>query len=117
MSDVANEDSLVQLAVYWAPGPNDEGGQRTYPYDPDEVHCHWEDRPEEVLDKSGNKIVSKSVVTVDRDLEPLGLLMLGALDDIEFPTSPFDNPGVFEIRSFRKVPNVDADEFERIAYL
>lgn len=125
--DIFLEDALNQLAVYWPPGIEGDEGQQIMG-DPIEIVCRWEMVVEQFLDrKSGNVESSKSKVYVDRDLEELGILWLPpnntelatgqALSQLTSEEEPFTNPGAYEIRRFDKIPNFDADEFARIAYL
>lgn len=125
--DVFLEDALNQIAVYWAPGAGGNEGQKTF-LEPVEIRCRWEQSVEQFLNRmTGNPEQSNARVYSDTDLVELGVLWLppestdlpdgGALDQLTDPTNPFSNTGAFEIRRFDKVPNFDADEWARIAYL
>ncbi len=125
--DVYLEDSLNQIAVYWAPGSGGDEGQATFA-EPIEIRCRWEQVTEQFLEKrTGNPETSRSKVYADQDLEELGVLWLppdqedtsdgAGLSQLTDESQPFANAGAFEIRRFDKIPNWDADEFARIAYL
>jgi hypothetical protein len=125
--DVYMDDLLNQRAVYWAPLVVNDEGQKAFD-DPIEVRCRWEDIVEEFITRgTGASQTSKSKVLVDQDLEELGVLWLppnsteldegGAIAQLTSEDEPMANDDAFEIRRFDKIPNVDADEFVRIAYL
>ncbi len=125
--DVFLEDALNQLCVYWAPGAGGDEGQKTFA-EPVEITCRWEMVVEAFLNRqSGNPEQSRSKVFLSEDVEELGVLWLppistdlppgGAISQLESEDEPFENDGAFEIRRFDKIPNFDADEWARIAYL
>jgi hypothetical protein len=110
-------------AIYWAPGPVNDFGQRTYAT-AQQIRVRWEDRQEEFIDASGNTQISKSVVYVPglengAEVEPLGVLWLGKMVDLVpgSETNPFLNVNADEVRSFSKIPTLNAREFIRRAIL
>lgn len=127
-TDIFLEDFLNQTAVYWAPAGTNNEGQQAYG-EPVEVACRWEDVVEEFIVRGGGTApeTSKSKVLVDRDLEELGILWLPpnatglndgeAIIQLTSEDDPMANDKAYEIRRFDKIPNVDADEYVRIAYL
>lgn len=107
---------LKQTAVYWAPSGVDEFGKPTWE-EPEEISCRWEDVAEEYIDSAGDKQLSSAKVFVGEDVEVMGVLMLGELLDLESGSDPKDNSGAWEIRAYKCIPNLKANEFLRIAYL
>lgn len=71
---------LNQAAVYWSPGSEDGFGRISFGT-PVQIRCHWEDMQEEVRTRTGEQLVSRAFVVVDRDLEEGGFLYLGTLRD------------------------------------
>jgi hypothetical protein len=107
-----------QKIVYWgSPVPDGVGG---YTFaDPIEVNGRWEDAQKLFRDASGNEVVSDSIVYLGQDVVNKGWLWLGEIADLN--SSDQDNPellsGAKEIRSFSKIPNLKADDYERMAFL
>jgi len=116
MSDIFLEEFLNQTAVYWAKAGVDDYGQPTFS-EPIEIRCRWEDVINEVVDASGTTIVSKTKVLVDRNVTLGGALYLGELDSAMSAENVEDYSDAYEIKVFGKVPDVDAQEFMRVAYL
>jgi hypothetical protein len=112
-----------QKGVYWPPKSEETGGQDFNDYgqpqyaDPVEIDCRWEDVAEEFIGPTGLREVSRSMVYVDRDVKPGGVLLLGELAGVADLASPKNNDGAWEIRQFDKTPNLRATEFLRAAYL
>lgn len=119
MADIFMKQMLRQKAIYWGPGELQFDGQMrdTPPTNPEEIKCRWEEKQVEFLDKEGNKVLSKAVVMVDRDLQMLGFLWLGKLTEFPDLLDPTKNEGTFQIRGWEKIPNAKAKKFARIAYL
>ncbi len=107
-----------QTAVYWStPSPDGTGG---YTFaTPVEIPCKWEDVQKKFIDADGDEVVSSSAVYLGQDVEIGGWLFLGDLDDIS--SADEDSPGAVsgakEIRSFSKIPNFNATDFQRKAML
>lgn len=116
MSDIFLEEFLNQTAVYWAKTGVDTYGHPTFS-NPVEIKCRWEDTINEVVDASGTTVLSKTKVLVDRDVTIGGVLCLGELESgmTSLNVENYDN--AYEIRVFGKVPDVEAQEFVRMAYL
>ena len=74
---------LTQTAVYWANPVNDGYGKYTFD-DPIEINCRWEDKLQ-VLTEGPNdeKLISRSIVFVDRVMKINEVLWLGSLDDLD----------------------------------
>lgn len=108
--------ALRQTCVYWATTGLNQFGQPVYG-DAVELACRWVDGVEEVIIADGTKVLSKSNVMVSSDTVVGGILMLGELTDIVYPTETTKNEGAFEIIQTAKIPNLRATEFVRRAYL
>lgn len=102
-------------AVYWAPGPNDRFGTRTYPTPGIQIKVRWIDKNEQFIDFEGVVQTSTAVVFVDRDLELGGFLFLGVLADA--PPDPKRSRKAIEIRSFQSTPDFRAIRFIRKVFL
>jgi hypothetical protein len=100
-----------QKAVYWERTGHDEAGQPTYAA-PVEINCRWEDTSVEFMDKEQRRVLSNAKVYVDRVM-PLGsALWRGLLADVH-PASasdPFLNEFAYEVRMFKRLPNIRATE-------
>lgn len=108
--------NLVQTLVYWAnPVPDGYGG---YVYDlPVEILGRWEDTSELFIDKTGHEVRSRAKVFLTQDVEEGGYLFLGEITDLSSSLDPQDMEKAYEIRAFKKVPNLDATDFERKCWL
>jgi len=114
---------LKMTCVYWPPGGEDSGGHDFDDYgkplyaDSVELKCRWEDKAIEFISSTGTAEVSKSVVFVESDVRPGGVLFLGSLTDLTDEDVPKNNDGAWEIKQFNKVPNLRVTEYVRTAYL
>ena len=117
MADITTK-FLKQTAVYWGAPVNDGYGQFTFA-DPIEIPCRWSDSIQVVSDGKGNDVVCKSAVMVDRDLEELGMLYLGTLDDLDSAEEgdPVSIDHCYQIKRFDKIPTIKARSWLRVAYL
>ena len=109
---------LKQRCVFWGnPTPDGYGGFQFS--DPIEIPCRWADSIQVVSDGKGNDVVCKSVVMVDRDLEELGMIWLGTLDDLDSAEEddPVSIEGAYQIKRFDKIPTIKAKSWLRVAYL
>lgn len=112
-----------QIAVYWALAASESAGEdwddmgQPQWATPVEIECRWEDDQVEFISKDGSKLVSRSVVYVDRDVNIGGVLMLGELVDVVEEENVLENDGAWEIRGYSKIPSLKATEFLRTAYL
>jgi len=111
-------DKLRQTTVYWGNPQNDGAGGRTFD-EPVELSVRWEQRQELFVDANGQESTSKAVVYVDRDVDIGGYLYLGDLDDLSSTEEgdPLTVDGAYEIRSFKKLPDIKADRFLRKVWL
>ena len=110
----------VQTAVYWGnPTPDGRGGKT---FDTAvEIACRWQNKVEKVGRVGGTEsevIISNAQVFVIQDVEELGYLYLGVLDDLDSDPDPLEVGGAYEIKKFEKSPALrHTDEFVRKAYL
>lgn len=111
-------DKLKQTAVFWGNPQNDGAGGRTFD-DPIELSVRWEQQQELFVDASGQESTSKAVVYVDQDVDIGGYLYLGDLDELSSAeeSDPLTVGEAYEIRSFKKLPDIKADRFLRKAWL
>lgn len=111
--------NLKQTAVYWANPQSDGFGGRTFD-DPIEISVRWEDRQELFIDASGQEKTSQAVVYLAQDVNLGGYLYLGSLSDLSSAEEgdPLTN-GVasYEIRGFRKVPDIRGERSLRKVWL
>lgn len=111
------EDMRVQKAVYWPLGSADSGGSDYDNYGqpnyatPVEIDCRWHDKNEEFVDAQGMRVVSHSLVFVDRDVVLDGVLWLGELTDVSDLSNPLKNDGAWPIRRVDKIPDMDVEEY------
>lgn len=111
----------LQTAVYWGSPVADGYGGKTFA-DPVEIDCRWENRVEKITrvgDRLGEEVISRARVFVTQDVEELGWLYLGELDDLDSnPDNPKEIAGAYEIIRFDKIPeHRSTTEFVRKAYL
>lgn len=98
-----------QWAVYWAYTGQDRNGKDTYD-EPIPIKVRWEDRTEQDFLPSGQQVIVKSTVYVDRTMSLGGVLWLGLL--VDAPTTP---PEHQKIRIFREIPKLRGNKVLRIA--
>ena len=108
----------VQTAVYWGNPVNDGYGGFTFD-EAVEIPCRWDDKVQILKDNAGIEKISRAEVLLTQDVDELGYLFLGSLDDLP---SDHDNPAEIEeaymINVFTKVPMIKSTTiFVRKAYL
>ena len=107
---------LNQTCVYWENlGPDGYGGSTWE--DPVELDCRWEEVTERFIDANGEERRSQAKVFLGQDVNEGDYLYLGDLDDLTSADSPGNTKGAFQVRSFKKVPDLSGTEFERKAWL
>lgn len=116
----------VQTAVYWGNPVDDGYGKNTYD-DPVELTppdngVRWVQKIQLLRDWEGKGETFECIgfVYVLQELDKDGCLFLGTLDDLDSADydNPLDNPAVFRIRQFEKVPALrSTDIFVYKAYL
>lgn len=108
---------MKATAVYWPPETNWDEFGKPIPDEPIEIGCRWEKKAEEFIDPEGTQQISQALVFVDRDLEIGGILMLGTLVDIVDYVNPKANEEAWEIKSFKKLPDLRGTKYLRQVYL
>ena len=73
--------------------------------------------PRNLSTLKGSKVISSSIVYVDRVMKAKDVLMLGELDSGVDQDNPKDNTNAWEIQGFDKLPNLKNTEILRTAYL
>lgn len=101
--------NLKQDATYWAPGGNDGFGGTIYGA-PTPLKVRWEDKTTLFVDVDGKEARARARIYVkNTDVVTAGYIFLGTSTS----TAPESVAGAFEIRDYRKTPNLNATEFER----
>lgn len=108
-------DATNQTAVYWARNGTDEFGQPVFS-DPVEVPCRWDEEVKMVVGEDGREVRSNTEVMVEQDMYYGDYLKLTTLAALTYPADP-KREGAKEIIAWEKIPDFDAIEFLRIAYL
>lgn len=104
--------NLKQDVTYWSPSSFDKFGNQIWAA-PSAIKGRWEDRTELFIQDTGEEVRSKALVYIDSDVEVGGYLFLGS----SISADPSTVTGSREIVDFRKIPNLNADFFERRALL
>jgi hypothetical protein len=104
---------LNQTATWWRSTGVDGFGEQTYAA-PTPIKCRWEERTTFIRDASGNEVPSRSRAFLADDVSLDDYLMLGSTYETD-PTK-LDRLA-FRVVDFRKIPSLDATDFERTAYL
>jgi hypothetical protein len=93
----------------------DTFGQPTFA-DPVEVTCRWDEEVKMVVSEDGREVASKAEVMVDQDMYYGDFLKHTTLAEMTYPNDP-KKEGAKEIIAWEKIPDFNAEEFLRIAYL
>lgn len=111
-------NQLNQVAVYWSNPQSDGYGGRTFD-DAVEIAVRWADRQEMFVDTQAREQLSRAVVHTATDLAIGGYLYLGTLAGLSSAEEgdPLSVSSAYEIRAFKKTPNIRADQFARKAWL
>lgn len=110
-------------AVYWAPLRDDDGEIVRDAYakpayaEPVQLNARWE--LEDVLfsENAGQLDENKNKVYVSADVEKQGVLWQGVLADLTDTENPFNNTQAYEVKRFKKIPNIRQTKFLRIAFV
>lgn len=105
-----------QSAVYWRKTGTDSFGKPQFAA-PADVKVRWTDQAQELTDQKGDKIVSRSIVFVGQDMTTGDVIKLGTVATLTPGKAPLQQPGAYEIRMFRKIPNRTARKYLRKAIL
>jgi len=98
--------------TYWEPKSSDVFGGDTF-WTPKTVKGRWEDVAELFRDKTGQEVVSRSLVYLDIDINVNGYLYRG----ISTVADPRTLPEALEIRQFSSIPDLRYLRKLRVAYL
>lgn len=105
-----------QFAVYWERSANpDEFGRYTFE-EPVEIECRWDDASVEFRDSQGQKVLSKSIAYVDRNMKIGDFLKEGEMSSNEV-SDPTEDDSAFEIQRCDRNPNIKATETLRTCYM
>lgn len=109
-----------QTAIYWGNPINDGYGKDIFD-SPIELLCRWEDKIAIAQTTTGINFISKCTVFVHQDVDELGYMYLGSLDDLDSSideTDPINITGAHIIKRFEKIPELGSTvNFIRKAYL
>jgi len=108
------ENKLNQVCVHWAKLTIDEFGIPVYD-DPVEIICRWEDVSEVFLGLKGENEISRAKVYSLTDMSVEDLLWLGTIETI--PEGEDLRSFAHNIRNYKKIPDLQADEYLRVALL
>ena len=108
------EGKLNQICVHWAKTGVDEFGIPTYD-DPVEIICRWEDKTEQFLGLKGENELSRAKVYSLREMRVGRMRCLGTIETI--PEGEDIRTFASNIRSYKKIPDLQADEYLRVALL
>ncbi len=106
--------NLKQVITYWAPGGRDQ--QNVLSYDaPVLIKGRWIEATENLIDGSGEEIVSKSQVFLADEVQEEGYLALGDFTDIVDPRT--DGVNAELIQAYSSAPDLRYLEQQRKAFL
>lgn len=113
----------VQTAVYWGSPTADGFGGINYD-EAKEIKCRWENKSELITggeaDNPGEELISDAQVYVLEDLDELGYLFLGTLNDLDSDAQeqPETISTAFQIKKFEKTAaHRSTTDFLRKVYL
>lgn len=102
--------NLTSTITVWGQGSLDIYGNAAFST-PVAIKGRWEDRNDLFRDNTNNELVSKAVVYVDTDVSVGSFVYLGT------STASSPPPNSWEVKAFRKIPNLSGTESERKCYL
>ncbi len=106
-----------QKATYWTPNVDDGRGAWSYGA-PVVLDCRWEERMEEIVTSTAERVVSHTAVFTENVLEEGGYLYLGETSE---PNPTVVQTGskdrAFKIRRISSIPSIDATFHENKAFL
>jgi len=111
----------TQTAVYWGTPADDGTGGKTFA-DPVEIQVRWEivkTLLDTKTDRDSDQTVSEALVYTKQDVDELGWLYLGLLDDLDSSgePDPTNVSGSYEIKQFDKIKDSRGTKYVRKAYL
>lgn len=101
-----------QTITYWAYSGIDSTGEPSFAA-PTSLTGRWEGRQDLFVNAAGEEQRSAAMVFLGQDVKEGDWLYLGT----SATTNPKNVSGAFEVKGFRKIPDLTASDFERIAYL
>lgn len=111
-------ETLIHDAVYWPPSTQSDAYGKPVNSNPVPLKVRWEDQTIETVDHMGRLWISKSMVYVPINVLVGGILYRGKTTDPGFnATTPFDNPGAFEIKRIEKNDSYTGEATIRLAIL
>lgn len=105
-------DMLNQTLTYWSPATIDKYGDLSF-NTPVSMNGRWENSVQLMVDSKGREFTSRAKVYLFSDVENEGYLFLGDSSGAD-PTAV---EGAYLIRFFSKIPDIDAIDFERKAFV
>jgi len=95
---------LNQTLTYWAPSAKDSTNLYGKPTSsaPVQLRCRWEDRNEQLRNKSGEEFISKSRVFVEEVIDIDGYVFLGT----SVTSDPVSEPEAKEIQAIGRQPDL-----------
>jgi hypothetical protein len=107
------QKNLHQDITYWPPS----GGQNEFGHaimgTPEVIKGRWENMNQQIRKPSGEEVMSRAEVFVDRDLQISGFLAQGD----QTAAADYIAAGALEIQDFRTTPDLRNLDSERRAYL
>lgn len=103
---------LNQTLTYWPPGDTDAYG-KPISGSPVQKSCRWEDRLEQVQNKSGEQITSRTRIFLNDDVDIDGYVFLGTTNESD-PTSVV---GAAEIQAKGRQPDLRGLRSLTVVYL
>lgn len=104
--------NLKETVTYWAPSGYDARGNSGFS-SPVTLDGRWEERTQIYTNRQGEEVRSRAVVFVSVDVALGGYLYLGTSAE----ANPFNQSDAYEIKDFKKIPNLPANKFVRQAML
>ena len=107
-----------QKLVYWGSPVQGGFGGKTFA-DPIEIDGRYIEKSVLFIDQAGREQTSRAIATVEIDLDVGGFLWAGELSTLGSSEEgdPTEVDGAYEIKAFKKVPNLKATQFVRKVYL
>ena len=105
--------NLKQTLTLWAKSSIDVFGKVTWAT-PITVKCRFEERSELFIDASGNEVRARARVYIDTDAALGDYILLGT-STVADPTTLTNT--AFEVRDFKKIPNLAGTRFERRVFI
>ena len=104
-----------QKAVWWHAALIDHHGRPSF-LPPVEIDCRWEDFAKDFTDAEGSRLISQSIVYVDRVVATGDRLKRGAIES-STNDDPLQEAEAYEVKRFEQLPNFKATEFLLVAYI